>query len=84
MQGLGSTVIKIAIASLILGLFLSLFNVQPREMLAKLGDWALQIFSIVAHMLEWAIDYILIGAVVIVPIWLAVLAVRFLRGRLGR
>ncbi|NQV46185.1 MAG: hypothetical protein HQ504_00235 [Rhodospirillaceae bacterium] len=66
----GSTLVKIAIGSLLLGLLLSFFNISPRNLLKGLGDTALQIFDVIASVLAWAVEYILIGAIVIVPIWL--------------
>ena len=65
-----STIIKIAIGSLLLGLLLRFFSISPRGLLQGLGDTALEIFDIIAGMLAWAVEYILIGAIVIVPIWL--------------
>jgi len=74
------TVFKLAIGSLILGLLLSMFSVSPRKLLEGLGSTALEIFDIVAGILEWAVEYILLGAVVIIPIWLVVVAWRAFRG----
>ncbi len=76
-----STIVKLAVGSLLLGMVLSFFSVSPRKLLEGLGGTALEIFDIIAGMLEWAVQYVLIGAVVIVPIWLVLFAWRKFRGK---
>lgn len=76
-----STLTKLAIGSLLLGLLLSFFSVSPRKLLEGLGDTALEIFDIIAGMMEWAVQYILIGAIVVVPVWLFLMAWRAFRGK---
>ncbi len=64
------TIIKLLVASLIVGMVLAYFNVTPQEILAYVqaqiggaidnaGSWA-----------GWAASYILLGAVIVVPLWL--------------
>jgi hypothetical protein len=65
-----STLVKLAIGSLLLGLLLSAFSISPRELLKDLGGTVQSIFEAVASMIEWSVEYILLGAVVVVPIWL--------------
>lgn len=74
-----STIVKLAVVSLILGIVISFFNVSPRRLLEALGGSAQEIVAIVLSMLEWAVSYILVGAVVVVPIWLIVVAWRAVR-----
>ncbi|MDA0675220.1 MAG: DUF6460 domain-containing protein [Proteobacteria bacterium] len=84
MGRVASSIVKILVASLVLGLLLSLFNIRPQQLLRGLGDTALQIVKVFAELFEWALGYILLGAVVIVPVWLIVAAVRHMRGRRSR
>ena len=74
------TVVKLAVASLIVGLFLGFFDIDPRELLADFGETVQQIFSVVASVVEWMVKYLLLGAVVVVPVWL----IFFLIGRVKR
>ena len=76
-----STITKLAIGSLLLGLLLSAFSISPRNLLKGLGDTALQIFDIIAGMMEWAVEYILIGAIVVIPIWLVLAGWRAFRSK---
>ena len=70
---IGPTIVKLAVASLIVGMLTSFFELSPRKLLEGLGETVQDLFEIAASMLEWAIGYILIGAIIVVPIW-AVLA----------
>lgn len=80
-KSVGGTIIKIAVASLLVGLLLSFFNTKPQELLGMLGETAKSIFKWLASMLEGSIEYILLGAAVVIPIYLVVLAWRMLRGK---
>ena len=72
------TAIKLIVASLVVGLFLGFFDIDPRELLADFGETVQKIFSVVASIVEWAVKYLLLGAVVVVPVWL----IFFLIGRI--
>jgi len=74
-----SLVLKLALASLLVGLALSFFGISPSDLLQNIGGTALRIYEASVRSLAWAAEYILIGAVVVVPIWLIV----WLLGRLG-
>ena len=65
------TAVKLAIASLIVGLALSFFGVTPQALLHSFGRTVVDIYDAVLSFLTWAIKYVLIGAVVVVPIWIA-------------
>ncbi len=74
-------IVKLAVWSLVIGLALSFLNIHPRDVIKSLGsyaqgavDWALSAF-------EWALGYIILGAVVVVPIWLLAVGWRKLRGK---
>jgi len=72
------TVIKIVLFSFVIGLVISFFDINPKELLANFGDTVQSIFGIVARVIEWGVKYVLLGAVVVVPVWL----VFFLLGKL--
>ena len=66
---IGPTIVKLVVVSLVVGMLISFFEIDPRNLLAGLGETARELFEIAAKALEWSIQYILIGAVVVVPIW---------------
>lgn len=75
-------VLKLVVASLIVGLLLSLFNMRPEELLTRFGDTVRAIFSILVGWVETIVPYVLLGAVVVIPIWLAVVLLRVIRDKI--
>ena len=71
-KGLGSTILKLLIASLLVGLVMRWFDITPRSLIANFGDTVQHMFERLAGFFGWAVDYILVGAVIVVPIWLVV------------
>ena len=65
-----STVVKLAILSLIVGFTLAFFGIEPRNLVTALGSTVVEIYEIILRFIQWAMKYILLGAVVVVPIWL--------------
>ena len=75
------TLIKVLLFSFVVGVLLSFFEISPKELLANFGETVQQIFSVVARVIEWAVKYILLGAVVVVPIWLIFFFIGKARGK---
>ena len=63
------TIVKILIASLIVGLILKGFKIEPLSLLHGLGGFVQRVIDVFAGILEWSLAPILVGAVVVVPIW---------------
>jgi len=80
MMRLISTLVKIAIASLITGAVLSAMNLTARDVLANLGMTPEKLYTLLVKGMEWALPNILLGSFVIVPIWLMVMLLRPPRG----
>ncbi len=77
----GRTLFRLLLASFAVGLLLSLFDMRPEELLHGLGDNAREIFEAAVDLVRWAIPYILLGAVIVAPIWLGLTLLRALRRR---
>lgn len=75
------TIIRLFVVSLIVGVTLSLFDVTPQRLLQGLGGTAEQILGVAVGAVEWAVPFVLIGAVVVVPIWAILKLTRIVRGR---
>ncbi len=71
-KGFGSTLLKLLAASLIVGLIMSWFDITPRSLIANFGDTVVRIFGQAVSFLDWAVGYVLVGAIIVVPIWLLV------------
>jgi hypothetical protein len=80
-RNLGSTLLRLFILSLIIGLVLSAFDIRPESLLGAVGGTVESIFNVVTDTVEWAVPFILIGAVVVIPIWLILSVIRIARRR---
>ena len=69
-RDIAGTIIKLFIASVLVGLFLSIFNIDPVETFGRLGDAAERIFSVGVGAVQWAVPFALAGAIIVLPVWL--------------
>lgn len=77
----GSTIIKLAIACFLVGLALAYSNVDPRDVFTYAVDVAKDLANWSVSVFGSAISYILLGAVIVVPIWLFFYLLRAARGK---
>ncbi|MEM9683740.1 MAG: DUF6460 domain-containing protein [Pseudomonadota bacterium] len=77
----GSTVIKLLIACFLVGFGLAIFRIDPRDLFTHAAEMAQSIANWSVDMFGDAISYILLGAVVVIPIWLFFYLLRAVRGR---
>lgn len=75
------SVLQILLASLLVGMAMAWFNVQPRDILRWITGNVDEAFASARAWLGWGVKYVLLGAVIVVPIWLLGYLVRFLRRR---
>jgi len=80
-RNIGGTLLKLFFLSLIVGVVLSALDVKPESLLGAIGDTAEGIFNALVDALEWAVPFVLIGAVVVIPVWLILAALRHARRR---
>ncbi|MDS4010611.1 MAG: DUF6460 domain-containing protein [Defluviicoccus sp.] len=71
-RGTIGTVLKLGLLSLIAGLVMAQFGLKPGEVFVNAGAIARDAADRAVDALRWAWGYILAGAVVVVPVWLAV------------
>mgnify|MGYP001547280620 CR=1 FL=1 len=69
-QGFGATIVKLALLSLAVGLVLTFFDITPEHLLLHFGATVRSVFHLVSDAVRWAVPYVLLGATVVVPIWL--------------
>lgn len=65
-----STIVKLAILSLLVGFALVFFGIEPADLVKSLGSTVVDIYKLVLDFMRASMKYVLIGAVVVVPIWL--------------
>ncbi|WP_421785616.1 DUF6460 domain-containing protein [Hyphobacterium sp.] len=78
-------ILRVALISVIVGLVLAAFRVDPRRLWVDFfgtiaETWA-EFLNISMDLVRWSIDYLLLGAILVVPIWLIVHIVRALGKR---
>jgi len=80
-QNIPRTLLRLFFYSLVVGLVLSALNVTPESLLGAVGGTVERIFHVAVNAGEWAVPYVLIGAVVVVPTWLVLAGLRLVRRR---
>lgn len=80
-RNIGGTLLKLFILSLVVGVVLSVFDIDPENLLGAIGGTVESIFRVTVDAMEWAVPFVLIGAVVVVPIWLILTLLRLARRR---
>lgn len=70
MQTVLSGFLKLALASLLAGSLLSIFDITPRSVMEFLGVTAEELQNGMVSAFAWAAPRMVMGAVVILPIWL--------------
>lgn len=75
------TLLRILIASLLVGMAMAFFGVQPADILTWLTQSVRDVLANAESWAGWTIKYVLLGAVVVVPIWVLWYLLQFLRRR---
>ena len=69
LEGLLRTLVKVAVASLIVGTILAHFGLTPDELMRSAGLSTARIEELARAGLAWALPNLLLGSLVIVPVW---------------
>ncbi len=72
MHELLRTLVKVAVASLIVGTILGHFGVTPEQLMREFGLSQDRIMELARQALTWALPNLLLGSLVIVPVWFVV------------
>lgn len=67
-----AVVVRLALVCLLVGLLLSLFGITPRNFFQTIDDLARRIYDLGFGAIEWLLEYMLLGAMLVIPIWLIV------------
>ena len=71
-----STVIKVAVASLIVGTVLAHFGITADQVLKDMGLTPERLAELARQGMAWALPNLLLGSLIIVPVWLVVFLFR--------
>lgn len=75
------TLFKLLVASVVVGILLAFFGIQPVDLWRDFIDTVARIWQMGFDAIDWSVRYILLGAVVVIPIWLALRLWAFLTQR---
>jgi hypothetical protein len=71
-----STLVKVAVASLIVGTVLAHFGITADQILKDMGLTPERLAELARQAVSWALPNILLGSLIIVPVWLVVFLFR--------
>ena len=63
-------IMKLVILSVVVGIILSALGITPDNLFYRLGLLIERIYAMGWGAVEWGVGYFLIGAVIVVPIWI--------------
>jgi len=75
-----SSMTKITLASLLVGAGLSAFEISAADLLGEVGLTPERVLTLLTQGLDWAAPNIVLGSLIIVPVWLVVFLFRPPRG----
>jgi hypothetical protein len=76
-----SVLFRLALLSILVGVVLSALDIDLRNLIPRLIDLAREIWSMGFDAVRWLWHYFLLGAIIVLPIWLIMRLVRAPRGR---
>jgi len=74
---------KLVLASLVVGLALDYFDISPTDLIHDIPETLGKIYDVVQDIFVWGGKYVLLGAIIVVPIWI-VMNLASLKGKFKR
>jgi len=66
------TLVRLALLSLIVGLLLTVFGIHPADLWRDFLATVDRVWSLGFEFLHWSVRYLVLGAIIVVPVWLAI------------
>lgn len=76
-----ATILRILLASLVVGMAMAWLDIQPADLLHWVTGNIDEALARAQAWVVWGVKYVLLGAVIVVPIWAVGYLLRFLRHR---
>jgi len=83
-HGFFRTLVKITVASLVVGATMNHFGVTAEQLLAQVGLTPERAIELAQAAMNWALPNLMLGALVIVPVWFVIFLFRSPRPRSDR
>ena len=71
-----ASLVKILLASLLVGVALSTLNITPEQILQDFGMTPEQLLDYGRRGLRWALPHVILGALITVPVWVVMYLLR--------
>lgn len=78
------TIVKLVALSLLVGWAITFFEITPEDIFRDFGKTLRAIYDAAKGAIEWSAGYIVIGAVVVIPIWLILTVINAFSGKRRR
>ncbi len=72
--------LRLAVISILVGVLLSFLGITPRNFFHVIDGFARHVYDLGFGAITWVLEYLVLGAMLVIPIWLLL---RFLRARPG-
>lgn len=63
-------VLRLVVISMVLGIVLAAFNLDAFGLVQKFRDLVAYVYDLGFDAFRWALDYFILGAVIVFPVWL--------------
>jgi len=64
-----AVIIRLVVLSILLGIMLSFFDLDPFNFWSSLKNLFLRIYDMGFGAVEWIVRYLALGAVIVIPLW---------------
>ncbi len=76
----GRVLVQLAVMSFVLGVILSALGLSPFDIVDSIRRLALRVYNMGFDAVVWGFRYFVLGAVIVVPVWLVMRLLRLGRG----
>ena len=63
-------VLRLALISIVVGIIMSALGISPQNLVYRLRTFIQAIYDLGFGSIEWLLQYLMLGALVVVPVWL--------------
>ena len=77
-----AVILRLAVLSIVVGVVLSVLGINPSNLFYRIREILQKIYDLGFGSIEWLLQYLMLGALVVIPIWL--IARLFSIGKSGR
>ncbi len=78
-----ATLLKLAVLSFIVGLVFAIFGIDPVDLWREFGTTIQRAWTLVFDALDWGWKYAILGAIVVLPLWIIYRLVMAVGGGVG-